>query len=65
MLCHRGEFESQSGRTALMIAAMYGCSDCARLLIDAGADMKVKDGVSFVTVLLLFRHYFPEVCIRA
>jgi hypothetical protein len=40
-----------------MIAAMYGCSDCARLLIDAGADMKVKDGVSLVTVLLLFRHY--------
>ena len=36
---------SQSGWTALIRAAENGHADCARLLLDAGADAKVKDNV--------------------
>ncbi len=34
---------TQDGRTALMFAAMEGHADCARLLLDAGADKDAKD----------------------
>ena len=40
-----GKFESQNGSTALMYAAVYGHTDCVRLLIDAGADKDAKDWV--------------------
>ena len=36
---------TQYGRTALMGAAEYGHTDCARLLLDAGADKEVKEHV--------------------
>ena len=36
---------SQNGHTALMCAAESGHVDCARLLLDAGADMNAKDVV--------------------
>ncbi len=39
------EIDSQSGRTALIMAAMNGHTICVRLLIDAGADMDAKDMV--------------------
>ena len=40
------ESDSQDGWTPLMCAAEYGrTDDCARLLIDAGADMHVKNNV--------------------
>jgi hypothetical protein len=42
---HGGESDSQSGNTALMWAADRGHADCARLLIDAGADKEAKDDV--------------------
>ena len=32
---------SQTGWTALMMTAEYGHADCARLLLDAGADANV------------------------
>ena len=37
--------KSPSGRTALMRAAVGGHADCARLLIDAGADKDAKSRV--------------------
>ena len=40
-----GESDSQMDSTALMIAAEKGRTDCARLLIDAGADKEAKDKV--------------------
>ncbi len=38
---------AQDGRTALMWAAAEGHADCARLLLDAGADKEVKDQVRY------------------
>ncbi len=35
----------QDGRTALMCASESGQTDCARLLLDAGADINAKDKV--------------------
>ena len=40
-----GEFDSQDGNTALILAAEQGHADCLRLLIDAGADKDAKDRV--------------------
>ncbi len=39
----------QGGNTALICAAAEGYADCARLLVDAGADMNAKDKVSAVS----------------
>ncbi len=36
---------AQDGRTALILAARWGHADCARLLLDAGADKEVKSDV--------------------
>ena len=36
------ELSVQDGQTALMWAAEKGHADCARLLLDAGADKKAK-----------------------
>ena len=36
------EIHAQDGQTALMCAAMEGHADCARLLLDAGADKNAK-----------------------
>ena len=36
----------QDGRTALHNAAMYGHIDVARLLLDRGANVNIKDNVS-------------------
>ena len=36
---------AQSGWTALTWAAMHGKTDCARLLLDAGADTNATDEV--------------------
>ncbi len=36
---------AQYGNTALMFAAQYGHADCARLLLDAGADTNAQDKV--------------------
>jgi hypothetical protein len=49
-----GESDSQWGATALSNAAANGHADCARLLLDAGAD---KDSKSDVRV----GRYFPGV----
>ncbi len=35
----------QYGRTALICAAIYGRADCARLLLDAGADKNAQNKV--------------------
>ncbi len=40
-----GESDSQYGWTVLILATYHGRVDCAQLLIDAGADTEVKDGV--------------------
>jgi hypothetical protein len=39
------EFNAQRKATALICAAFYGRTDCARLLINAGADKEVKSNV--------------------
>ena len=44
------------GRTALMIAALEGHLDVARLLIEAGADLNIADGENS-TALSLARSY--------
>ena len=36
---------AQNGKTALILAATYGHADCARLLLDAGADKDAKCNV--------------------
>jgi hypothetical protein len=41
----RGGIDSQSGSTALIIAAANASADCARLLIDAGTDKDVRNNV--------------------
>ncbi len=38
-------YHAQGGWTALIYAAAYGGADCARLLIDAGADKEAKINV--------------------
>jgi ankyrin repeat protein len=43
-----GESDSQRGTTALILAAVNGRADCARLLIDAGADKEAKNNVRVV-----------------
>ncbi len=40
-----GDSRTQNGWTALMNAAEFGRTECARLLIDAGADKEAKDEV--------------------
>jgi ankyrin repeat protein len=42
-----GECVSQGRWTALIRAAMNSHADCARLLIDAGADKEAKTNVRF------------------
>jgi ankyrin repeat protein len=46
-----GKFESQDGDTALMRAAYSVNADCARLLIDAGADKEAKNKVRRLSLL--------------
>ena len=43
-----GKFDSQFGNTALIFASDKGQPDCARLLIDAGADQNAKAKVFVV-----------------
>jgi ankyrin repeat protein len=45
---------SQDGETALMCAAAEGHTDCARLLIDAGADKEAKNKVCTAVVAVFF-----------
>ncbi len=40
-----GGADSQNGDTALLCAAAFVFKDCARLLIDAGADVEAKNKV--------------------
>ena len=48
VLCHLG-IALQAKGTVLMIAADRGHSDCARVLLDAGADVNAKDSVRIRT----------------
>jgi hypothetical protein len=50
---------SQHGHTALMYAAVSGHADCARLLIDAGADKEATSGVRRRSLLYCTA---PSVC---
>jgi ankyrin repeat protein len=43
LLCGITLARSQNGFTALICAAENGHADCARLLLDAGADKEVKN----------------------
>jgi ankyrin repeat protein len=52
------EFDAQNGDTALMRANAWGRAECARLLIDAGADKDAKDDVRRRSMLLLGRLLF-------
>ena len=45
-------YQAQVGRTALFYAAQNGRVDCARALVDGGADTEVKE--RNVRILLLF-----------
>ena len=45
MWWHIGRRAQMSGGTALIYAAHEGHADCARLLLDAGADKEAKDPV--------------------
>ncbi len=48
---------TQEGYTALMSAAFYGQIDCARLLVEGGADMDAKDNVRYTCMHRVFiRH---------
>jgi hypothetical protein len=44
---HICQIFAQSGDTALILAACYGHTDCARLLLDAGADKDAQTNVRF------------------
>jgi hypothetical protein len=48
----------QNGWTALLLTALAGHVDCARLLLDAGADQNVKHDVRYseVFTLMLIHH---------
>jgi hypothetical protein len=52
------ESDSQIGYTALMHAAQFGRTDCARLLIDAGADIDDKNNVRVVRCFNLLGRLF-------
>ena len=45
-LFERLRLAPQSGRTALIMAAMYGTADAVRLLLDRGASIEATDDVS-------------------
>ncbi len=45
MLARFGAAAAQGGNTALIWAGYKGHADCARLLLDAGADKNAKDKV--------------------
>jgi hypothetical protein len=47
-----GNSVSQDRDTALMRAAVHGHVDCARLLIDSGADKEAKNNVHHLSLLL-------------
>ena len=47
-----GSLRAQDGRTALIYAAANGHADCARLLLDAGADKEAKCNVRVLRVYL-------------
>ncbi len=56
-LCGGGSLthaRAQDGSSALMGTVYYGHVDCARLLLDAGADKEVTDWVRRVCVRLVF-----------
>ncbi len=58
------ESDSQTGWTALMRAAARGHADCARLLIDAGADKDARNNVRVGRCLApscLFSHFLTVV----
>jgi hypothetical protein len=61
-LCACGcESDPQCGRPALITAVVHHRTDCVRLLIDAGADMTIKDFVRVdfrLSLLLLSSVYF-------
>jgi hypothetical protein len=58
-----GGFESQHGNTALICTALQDQLDCARLLIDAGADKEARNDVRidrcFTGRYLVFYFHFP------
>ncbi len=43
---------SQYGSTALIETALYGYADCARLLLDAGADKNIVNNVRYYQIAL-------------
>ena len=66
MLC---ESDSQDEFTALIQAAGNGRAECARLLIDAGADKEARDrvrvGRCFAGMLFCFNFQFTDVSLFA
>ena len=45
-MCVVGQMgDEQTGRSALMIAAANGCTDCLQVLVNAGADIEAKSVV--------------------
>ncbi len=64
---HATQTCAQSGLTAVMYAAAHGHLDCARLLLDAGADKNAKDNVRIGSLRDVFcaRMFGKFVCVDA
>ena len=55
--------DEQYGRTALSWASYGGKTECVKLLIDAGADLNVRDKEG-ITALYLASYYGNTECVK-
>ena len=47
-------YQTQNGKTALMLASKCGSIECMRLILDAGADMNIRDSKVRLGVNVIF-----------
>ncbi len=66
MWAHFGRRRAQNGNTALIWAGYKGHKECARLLLDAGADKNAKNNVRALVLcdFVLFVLFGGIICLR-
>jgi ankyrin repeat protein len=63
LLSHKVEINSRdsAGNTALIEAAQFGCVECIRLLLNAGAEPNVQNNEGNTPLILALDHSYPRV----